>query len=410
MRIVYLNPSGQLGGGEKCLLDILASVRAAKPDWQLRLIVAEEGPLVSKAVALGVPTTVLPFPPALARLGDAGAGGPAGRQVSRPALLRHLLSAGSPIAKYVGGLRRALHDLAPDVVHSNGFKMHILGVWSRPRQIPIIWHVHDYVHSRPLMARLLRRYAGRCAAVVANSQSVADDVQAICGNRLPVYPISNATDLEYFSSTGPRLDLDAVAGLPPAEPGTVKVGLLATMARWKGHLIFLRALSLLPPGLPVRGYVIGGALYQTSGSQYALEELRRAAVELGISHQVGFTGFVEEPAAAMRALDIVVHASTQPEPFGLVIIEAMACRRAVIASQAGGAAEIITDGVDALGHPPGDAVVLAERIRQLATDAGLRAKLGEAGRATVERRFDRARLATDLIPIYRKVVSSSCVC
>lgn len=68
----------------------------------------------------------------------------------------------------------------------------------------------------------------------------------------------------------------------------------------------------------------------------------------------------------MRALDIVVHASTQPEPFGLVIAEAMACGRAVIASQAGGAAEIIDPGENALGLPPGDAAVLAERIVQLA--------------------------------------------
>lgn len=406
MRVVYLNPSGQLGGGERCLLDILASLRAAKPDWSLRLIVGEEGPLVAKAVALGVPTMVLPFPPALARLGDAGAGGPAGHQVSRLMLLRELLSAGPAVAKYVRQLRRTLRDLAPDVVHSTGFKTHILGVWSRPCQTPIIWHVQDYVHSRPLMARLLRRYAGRCAAVVANSKSVADDVQSICGDRLKIHPVYNAADLERFSATGPTLDLDALAGLPPAEPGTVRVGLLATMARWKGHVIFLRALSLLPPNLLVRGYVVGGALYQTNGSQYAVEELRRSAVELGISHKVGFTGFVEAPAEAIRALDIVVHASTEPEPFGLVIIEAMACRRAVIASQAGGAAEVITDGVDALSHPPGDAVVLAERITRLAADAALRAKLGRAGRATVERRYDRARLATDLIPIYREAASS----
>src|SRR6185436_5987649 len=117
-----------------------------------------------------------------------------------------------------------------------------------------------------------------------------------------------------------------------------------------------------------RGYVVGGPLYQTDGSQYSMEELRARADELGISARIGFTGFVSDPAAAMRALDVVVHASIEPEPFGLVIAEAMACGRPVIVSDAGGAAEIVTSGVNALVNSPGDADALADRIAQLAAD------------------------------------------
>ena len=95
----------------------------------------------------------------------------------------------------------------------------------------------------------------------------------------------------------------------------------------------------------------------------------------------------------MRALDVVVHASTRPEPFGLVIAEAMACGRAVITSGTGGAGELVRDGVDAVTHRPGDAVDLASRIERLAADAALRARLGRAARDTAERRFDAARLA-----------------
>jgi len=112
---------------------------------------------------------------------------------------------------------------------------------------------------------------------------------------------------------------------------------------------------------------------------------------------------VAEPDAALRALDIVVHASTAPEPFGLVIAEAMACERAVIVSAAGGAAEIITDNVDAVGHAPGDADALASRIIALAADAGWRARIARAARATALRSFDRARLAADLVPLYREL-------
>lgn len=401
MRIAYLNPSGQLGGAEVSLLDFLASLRDAEPEWRLRLIVGEDGPFISRARALGVETVILPFPPALARLGDAGVGGPSGKQLNRMALVGRLAAASPAIAIYIRRLRQAINEFNPDLIHTNGFKMHILGTWSGPRQVPLVWHIHDFVSLRPVMVRMLRRYAARCAAVVANSQSVADDFKTVCASGLKVYTIYNGVDLERFSPQGRQLDLDNLAKLPPAEPGTLRVGLLATFARWKGHEVFLKALSLLPPSLKIRGYIIGGAIYQTTGSQFRLDELQATADRFGLNGRVGFTGFVEAPEAAMRALDVVVHASTQPEPFGLVIAEAMASGRAVIASQAGGAAEIIRDGVDALGHPPGNAERLAACIERLARDAKLRAQLSASARAKAESEFSRTRLAEELIPVYR---------
>ncbi len=235
---------------------------------------------------------------------------------------------------------------------------------------------------------------------------MAADVKAVCGKSLTVETIYNGVDLKTFSPAGLTVDLDALSGLPPADPGTIRVGMLATLARWKGHETFLRAMARIPATLPVRGYVIGGALYQTNGSQHSLAELERLAKAIGVSHRIGFTGFIDRPAEAMRALDIVVHASTRPEPFGLVIAEGMASGRAVIASEGGGAAELITVGRDALSHSPGDADSLADCITRLTTNSGLRRRLGLRGRNTAERRFDRARLATELIPHYRDLAAS----
>ncbi|HEX2092491.1 MAG TPA: glycosyltransferase family 4 protein [Longimicrobiaceae bacterium] len=398
MKIAFLNPSGQLGGAERSLLDILASLRAAEPGWDMRLVATADGPLVSGAESLGVHSTVLPLPPALAQLGDGGADG-AGKGGS----LLKLLRAGPTAAAYASRLRETLRELAPDVVHSNGFKMHVLGLWTRPRRTPVVWHVHDFVGRRPVMSMLLRSHARRCAAVVANSRSVAADVTAVCRGVVPVHPVYNAIDLDVFNPAGQTLDLDAAAGIPTPHSGTVRVGLVATLGWWKGHETFLRAVSLLPRDLPFRAYVVGGALYETADSQHSLDHLRNLAGRLGVFDRVGFTGYVPDAAAAMRALDVVVHASTEPEPFGLVIVEAMGCGRAVIASQAGGAAELITAGENALGHRPGDAAGLARCIEALVRDRDLRLRLGEAGRATVERSFDRARLAAELAPIYRAV-------
>ena len=258
MRIVYLSTSAQLGGAEISLLDMVASLRAAAPEWSLHLVLAEDGPLALRAAECGVPATVVPFAPALARLGDAGAGGPAGREQGRAALLRKLLRASPAASRYARRLGHILRGLGADVIHSNGLKMHALGAWAKPPGVPLVWHVHDYLSARPVMGRLLGRLAGRCATALANSASVAEDVRAVCGPGLKVRTVYNGIDVETFSPAGPRLDLDALAGLPPAAPATVRVGMLATLARWKGHQTFLRALASLPPDLPVRGYVVGG--------------------------------------------------------------------------------------------------------------------------------------------------------
>ncbi|HET9360675.1 MAG TPA: glycosyltransferase, partial [Vicinamibacterales bacterium] len=87
----------------------------------------------------------------------------------------------------------------------------------------------------------------------------------------------------------------------------------------------------------------------------------------------------------------------------LVIAEAMACGKAVIVSQAGGAIEFTEPGTNALTHPPGDAPALAARIEELARDCGLRHRLGAAGRATAERCFTRTRVAIELTPIYQEL-------
>jgi glycosyltransferase involved in cell wall biosynthesis len=408
MKLAFLSAFGEMGGAERSLYDLLASLRVARPRWELTLVVPRTGALAEKAERLGVRVLVVEFPRGLSRLGDAGAGGPAGRRVGRAKLLLNVAAAAPGVALYLRRLRRTLRRIDPDVIHANGLKSQVLAVWARAGAgVPVVWHVHDYVSARPLMARLVRACAPRCAAAVVNSRSVGEDLREVCGEGLKTFTLYNAVDLETFSPSGERLDLDSLSGLPPAEPGTVRVGLLATMARWKGHETFLKSLSILPRDARVRGYVIGGSIYQTRGSQLGASELRECAARLGLEGRVGFTGFVENAAAAIRALDVLVHASTEPEPFGLAIVEGMACGRSVVASSAGGAAEILNGCEAALSHAPGDADNLSAQIGRLARSAELRTRLGRAGRLVAEERFDRMRLAIDLINVYREVSAAA---
>ncbi|HYL36136.1 MAG TPA: glycosyltransferase family 4 protein [Bryobacteraceae bacterium] len=398
MRIVYLNPCGNFGGAETSLRELLAGVRAAEPSWRLWMVLGEDGPLAEAARALQVQVIVKPFPAALRRIGDTSEGP-----------LRTLVSLARALpgtARYALSLAALLRDLQPDVLHTNGLKMHLLGAWARPRRTPLVWHIHDYVSARRFTSRLLRAFRRACTVAIANSKSVARDLEALL-LRIPIRPIYNAVDLLRFSPSGSQLDLDSLAALPPAGPGIIRIGLVATFAKWKGQEVFLEAMARLRNRAAVRGYIIGGPIYQTAGSQWMKSELQRKVEDLGLRDMVGFTGFVDDVPAAMRSLDIVVHASTQPEPFGMVIVEAMASSKPVVASQSGGATELFIDGVNALGHRPGDTAMLAERIQLLVDDAGLRARLGQAGRESAERNFPARRLAQELGDLYREISSEA---
>jgi glycosyltransferase involved in cell wall biosynthesis len=399
VKILFLNPGAYMGGAERVLLDLMTGIMAARPGWQLHLITGESGPLVSAAQACGIRADVLAFSDALAEVGDAGAGGPAGGQFGWLVMGTKIGSAAWSAGFYVRRLRRAIADAAPTIVHSNGLKMHLLAARAAPRQLPLVWHLHDYVTMRPMMSRLLRPHARRCAAVIANSSSTARDAHRAF-RRVPVDTVRNAIDLARFRPSGPRLDLDALAAMAPPAEGVVRIGLPAVTARWKGHEVFLHALASLPAALNLRGYIIGGPLYRTAGSQYQLDELRAIARRLGLERRIGLTGFVDDMPAAMRSLDVVVHASTQPEPFGLVIAEAMACGGALITSANGGAAEFVRHEVNALVHPAGDASTLAAQIAALAANPALRSRLGAAALRTAVEHFGRERMTEEMIALY----------
>lgn len=385
MKVLYLSASAALGGAELVLLDLLATLRRERPDWRLGLLLGASGPLADEARRLGVACEVRPWPDSLASLGDAGLGGRADRLALAARLVRSSPSAAAALAAW----RRSIHRERPDWVHANGMKALFLSSWATPRRTPLLWHLHDYLGSRPLMSRLLRVSARRPIQGVAVSDSIAGDAARVVGANLAVRTIHNAVDLKRFhpGTTDPRF-LDQAAGLPDPEPGTLRVGLLATFARWKGQDVFLDAVARLPADRPCRFYIVGGPIYQTNGSQWSLAELRSRALALGLGDRLGFTGF-QDPARALRALDLVVHASTRPEPFGRVIVEAMATARPLVAIRGGGSAELFEDGVEALGIPPGDPDAMAAAIDRLILDPALRQRLAQAGRRAAEARFDR---------------------
>ena len=398
-RLVCVTTSGALGGAETSLLTLLGALRALEPAWQVTVVAPSDGPLLDRCRAAGIGAATLPYPPALASLGEPGASGASDAPASGLRAALRLTSVAAVLFPYLRRLRGELRRHDATIVHSNGIKAHVAASLAVPRGARLVWHLHEYVRSRPSTARLLRRLSHRPAAIVVNSESVADDVRAaLGGGGAPLRCVLNAVDVSVFRPDGPALDLAALAGLPP-DAGSVRIGLVATFGRWKGHGVFLDAIARLA-ARGVRAYVIGGPVYQTAGSQCSLEELRAEAARLGLERVVGFTGHVADVAAALRALDVVVHASTNPEPFGMVIAEGMAAGRAVVAARAGGALELFEDGVDALGHEMGSAEDLARQLTRLVDDPRLRASLGRAARDSAVRRFSAERMAAEFRQVY----------
>ncbi len=394
MRVTYLNPVGTIGGAERVLLAGLRALPAALPGYAPTVLLLADGPLRAAAEALGARVVVVELPAALAGLGDTQLRG--GRARAVLTFTHTALEAAPGLLNFPRRLRAAIAATRPQLLHTNGIKAHLLAALAGPRGVPVLWHVHDFLGERPLVGQLLRCAGRRVHGVVAVSDAVARDAARVVPE-VRVETVRNGLDTDHFAP-GPGVDLDALAGLPPGPPGILRVGLVATYANWKGHGVFLEAVARVPG---VRGYVVGGPVSTTAGSQVSRGELVAQAAALGL--RVGFVPFQADPRGVYRALDVVVHASVRPEPFGLTIAEGMSCGRAVVVSAAGGAAELFAEGHDALGHPPGDVAALAAAIRRLAADGALRARLGAAARATAVGRFGLARYGRELAVAYRTV-------
>jgi glycosyltransferase involved in cell wall biosynthesis len=406
VRITFVNPVGVLGGGERSLLDLIASLRRAEPSVALQLVVLSAGPLVGRARELGATVDLVPMPEGLLSLGEFGIAGGRGLAAVAARAGAAALSARAA-TRFILALRRAIDAFAPDLVHSNGMKAHLLTAAIRSPRIPLVWHLRDFIGDRPLTRIALRAARFRADAAICNSDAVADDARAVLPG-MRIERVYNAVDVDAFSP-GPADDglLDELAGVSAAPAGTVRVGMVATYARWKGQDVFLDAAAriLARGGEPaIRFYIVGGPIYERDASQFSEAELRAAARRHGLGSRIAFVPFQDDLPRVYRALDVVVHAATRREPFGRTIVEAMACGRAAIVVRGGGSVELFTDGVDALGCVPSNADSLADAVRRLVESPTLRARIGSAARASAASRFSRDRLAREVMSVYRRVL------
>jgi glycosyltransferase involved in cell wall biosynthesis len=276
------------------------------------------------------------------------------------------------------------------IVHTNSMKAHILGgISGRAARVKVLWHVRDHIAPPYLPANAARamRIAARLLPdhVVAVSESAARTV--------------GRKDVTVLHQSVPLPELN---GERPAN-GRVRVGIVGRLAPWKGQDVFLDAAARLAPRFPQAQFVLAGsALF---GEDDFERELRGRAEREPLRGRVEFLGFCDDVWSVYRDLDVAVHASTLAEPYGNVILEAMASRTPVIAAAAGGPLEIVDHGRNGLLVRPGDAAALAATLEPLLADRDERLRLGRAGREYVERTFSLERDARRLEQLYRRLAA-----
>lgn len=180
-------------------------------------------------------------------------------------------------------------------------------------------------------------------------------------------------------------------------PDPILVGFIGRLVPDKGGMHFLRAAARLVPEFPQVRFLLAGR-----GTEEA--NLKAAARELGIGERVRFLGFREDVPEITAALDLSVLPSVDCDASSAVLKEAMAVGRPVVATSIGGAAEIVRHGETGLLVPPGDAVALADAIRQILSRPDRGRALGVRGRQRVRAEFTQDRLVEGTLEAYRKVL------
>ncbi len=314
------------GGAEAALLHLIQQRESA--GLELRLVFLESGEMVSLARELGVEAEVIP----------------AGR-------LRSLRS----VFGTVHAIRAVIQSWKPSIVLGWMTKAHIYsGLAARGTETAAMYFQMGLPDGGLVdcLARLVPASGALgCSDFVAREQSAKV--------RHTVKGVALAADVSRSSGQGSTAELKQKLGFDPSRP---LVGIVGRLQHWKGMHVYLRAMSQVTKTFPeVQGVIVGGVHDQEPGYLQMLEKVR---AEEGLTDVVRMVGKQSNVPDWMGAMDVVVHAS-QREPFGIVVVEAMALGKVVVATGPGGPEEIINDGKDGLLVPWNEPDALADAILRL---------------------------------------------
>lgn len=383
LRVAVLDHTAELGGAELALARLL---QALPESLEVRVVLFSRGPLVDRLTRAGHAVDVLPLDPGIVTMSRYAAGR-AGALVAGLRALPH-------IVRLVGHLRAA----GIDVIHTTSLKADLVGIpVALLLRRPLVWHLHDRVSPDylpagvVLLVRALARIAPRW--VIANSEATAATLPGV--RRLSV--------------AHPGLDAHQIAARPTdvlnTPPGPPVVGMIGRISPTKGQLQLVRAAAAVHEVRPdVRFRIIGEASF---GAEAYAADVRSEVVRLGLADVVVFTGFVHDPARALDELSLCVHGATVPEPFGQVVVEAMARGVPVVATSGGGVDEILSVGPADLplawSVPAEDVAALTHAIIEAVNDPEEAHRRAAAAWTAVTEHFTIEQTATVVARVWEHV-------
>jgi glycosyltransferase involved in cell wall biosynthesis len=252
------------------------------------------------------------------------------------------------------------------------------------------------------LSKMIAWFAKSVRRFIAISKKTRADLLSLGvgeGKIVVEYPPVDFERFDHLLKTG---DYRAQFGI---EGNTSLFGIFGILEEWKGHHVFLDAAKMVIDAIPNSiAFIVGDA---PSGNLEYKEQLVTQCVQLGIEKRVVFTGFREDVPELMGMLDVIVHASIIPEPFGKVVIEGMAMQKPVVATEAGGPTEVIESGYDGYLVPPKQARPMADCIIRLLRDRESARKMGEAAYEKVRKRFGVLEYVAAVEKLYEKMVKTA---
>jgi glycosyltransferase involved in cell wall biosynthesis len=345
--VLFLTHVGDPGGAEYKMVDLCRALGAAG-----RVLLFQHGALEAILRRTHIPFSVAPM-------------SVSARSVRKEGGLRSILKA---IPGTLAMLRRVAREgRKHDVVVCFSQKSFVVASLAKPfTRRPVVWFMNDILSpehfSRYLVGMLVWLSRWSADHVVLNSYASRQawlDSGGRTRNVSVIYPGAEA-----YLAADRRRDAHRTSGYRKqySPNGRPLIGMFGRISRWKGQEVFLKAIAQLPE---VNAVIVGGALFDEEAYERRIRDLTR---ELGIESRVVFTGHISDVMALMAACNVIAHCSTAPEPFGLVIVQAMLAGVPVIASDAGGAREIVTPGETGQLTPLQDHAALARAIRRYLDD------------------------------------------
>lgn len=361
--VLYLHSSAGRYGADRQLALLAGGLDPAR--YRALVVLAMDGDLRSDLQAAGVEVLVRP-----------------GLAVLRRAALSPGGAArlGAAFARDVGGLARLVRRRGVALVHTNTSVTLGGAAAARTARIPHVWHLREiyagFERYWPTYRRLLLT-ADALPCVSEATRAQLGDAGFVLHDGLALAP-----------ARAERAAARAALGLPA---GAFVCAILGRVSTWKGQEVLIRALA--EPALAGVGQavaLIAGEPWQ--GEEHRINDLRALAASLGVAGRVQLAGFRSDVANVYGCADVVVVASTQPDPLPNAALEAAAAGCCVVASDHGGLPEILLDGVTGRLVAPADPAALATVLAQLRADRTQRERLGAAAAVDVRSRFSAARL------------------